>query len=47
MDHTAECKYLGNDAWNCGHLDNEECCDCEHCQEQHLDQYLREYRADW
>lgn len=31
-DHTS-CKYLGNDAWDCGHLDNLEIddCDCHVC----------------
>lgn len=26
-----ECKYLGNDAWDCGHIDNSEYCDCHVC----------------
>ena len=26
-----ECKYLGNDAWDCGHIDNSEDCDCHVC----------------
>jgi hypothetical protein len=31
-DTHAFCKYLGNDAWDCGHLDNaEEQCDCHVC----------------
>ena len=34
MNHS-NCKYLGNDAWNCGHIDNsdmDEVCDCHVCQ---------------
>lgn len=32
--HVSACKYLGNDAWDCGHIDNsdsEEQCDCHVC----------------
>lgn len=31
------CKYLGNDAWNCGHIDNlqsDESCDCHVCKDK-------------
>ena len=30
MPHS-DCKYLGNDLWDCGHMDNAEECDCHAC----------------
>ena len=29
-DHR-ECRYLGNNAWSCGHIDQSEICDCHVC----------------
>ena len=34
MEHSPECRSLGNDQWNCGHKDNSESerhCDCSCC----------------
>jgi hypothetical protein len=30
-DHSENCKYLGFDCWDCGHLDNAVTCDCHIC----------------
>jgi hypothetical protein len=30
--HHETCKYLGNDAWDCGHIDNSDDCDCHGCK---------------
>src|SRR5579884_2798192 len=35
--HEAECRYLGNDSWDCGHMDNAEYCDCHICDPEILD----------
>jgi len=31
QQHMGECKYLGNDAWDCGHVDSSDDCDCHIC----------------
>jgi hypothetical protein len=45
-----ECIYLGNDAWDCGHLDNnpsDELCDCHVCKSgQMTGEEKQEYRLD-
>jgi hypothetical protein len=28
------CRYLGNDLWDCGHMDGAEACDCHVCAQQ-------------
>lgn len=52
MEDHRDCRYLGMDMWDCGHLDN--CtdfeCDCHVCKPQTLVErvlaYLRRYAYD-
>ena len=30
-EHDSDCRYIGFDIWNCGHVDHEHECGCDHC----------------
>jgi hypothetical protein len=46
VKHDSDCEYLGNDVWNCGHIDTYASCRCGHCNNDCAD-YRRGYRAGY